>query len=512
MVDREIVYQAFYGGRPPPPPWATDCPIRFEVWLAFAEAIRFVTLKDAAAALGKTQAEVHKGLPSDDFPYARQIGATWRVPVTEIRKNGGSVAPGAETTVELVDHHRVDVILTVHDDFGVAWVLNRLRGPTPGLGRIDPVRANPIAAGGYIVVQLTFAELIQSVIPMTNLGRKIRTAQLLGSVELRADLGGDDVHLPPQGSEAPPSPLATPEQQQWEARQLEARHEEREAHLAWFLKLLATVAGPEPRALDALAALLMDTALSNPTDVPDVIAAKVIDRRRSYPIPSVTLNRDAHPAVSRSRITIKADAAEQLFAIDTSNITWAVVDSGIDMLHPAFAERDEANKPVLIGAGPMARSRVTRSFDLVGARSILSADVTDNGLVDWSRAIPYVEMQPPIGMSSVPSTTAPQNLPQRLWKQPQSPHGTHVAGILGADWPENGLRGICPRIRLFDVRVLGDKGQGDEFSIVAALQLIRHLNEQAGRLLVIVGCQSQPVRPSRRGQLLDWLDPRVRRE
>ena len=90
MVDREIVYQAFYGGRPPLLPWATDCPIRFEVWLAFAEAIRFVTLKDAAAALGKTQAEVHKGLPSDDFPYARQIGATWRVPSP---RSGRTAAP-----------------------------------------------------------------------------------------------------------------------------------------------------------------------------------------------------------------------------------------------------------------------------------------------------------------------------------------------------------------------------------------------------------------------------------
>lgn len=90
------------------------------MWLAFAEAIRFVALKDAAAALGKTQADVRKRLPSDDFPYARQIGPTWSIPVTEIRKNGGSVAPGAETTVDLVDHHRVDVILTVHDDFGVA--------------------------------------------------------------------------------------------------------------------------------------------------------------------------------------------------------------------------------------------------------------------------------------------------------------------------------------------------------------------------------------------------------
>ena len=85
--------------------------------------------------------------------------------------------------------------------------------------------------------------------------------------------------------------------------------------------------------MDALAALLMDTALSNPTDVPDVIAAKVIDRRRRYPVQSVNLNRDARPAVTRSRITIKADAAEQLFSIDTSTLTWAVVDSGIDQRH-----------------------------------------------------------------------------------------------------------------------------------------------------------------------------------
>ena len=256
-------------------------------------------------------------------------------------------------------------------------------------------------------------------------------------------------------------------------RQGNSRRDTRNAKPTWrgFLKLLATVAGPEPRALDALAALLMDTALSNPTDVPDVHRGQG-DRSTTgrHPIPSVTLNRDAHP---RGEPVPDYDQGRtQLSSSSRSTQATSRGRSSTAASTCCIRHSPSATKPTsrsLIGAGPMARSRVTRSFDLVGARSILSADVTDNGLVDWSRAIPYVEMQPPIGMSSVPSTTAPQNLPQRLWKQPQSPHGTHVAGILGADWPENGLRGICPRIRLFDVRVLGDKGRGDEFSIMAAL-------------------------------------------
>ena len=212
-----------------------------------------------------------------------------------------------------------------------------------------------------------------------------------------------------------------------------------------------------------------------------MVSTKVIDRRRRYPVQSVNLNRDARPAVTRSRITIKADAAEQLFSIDTSTLTWAVVDSGIDSEHIAFAQRDGSGVPVPVPNLPGTnRSRVTRSFDLVGARRVLSADATTNGLVDWSTATKYVEMHPPAPLPGPPP--APENKP---WLPPANDHGTHVAGILAADWPENTLQGICPGIRLYDVRVLDDQGHGDEFSIVAALQLLRHINEQAGRLVVV---------------------------
>src|SRR5208282_392556 len=192
---------------------------------------------------------------------------------------------------------------------------------------------------------------------------------------------------------------------------------------------------------------------------------------------TANLNREAKPSVSRSRVTIKADAAEQLFTVDTSTLNWAVVDSGIDARHPAFALRDDTGAVVPIhgGAAAASRTRVVRTFNLVGARKALAGDAP-NGLVDWTVAIPHVELLPPY---LIPGSSPDQR--NKPYFAPKSSHGTHVAGILAADWRDSGLRGVCPALRLHDVRVLDDDGKGDEFSIVAALQLIRHINEQAGR-------------------------------
>jgi subtilisin family serine protease len=66
------------------------------------------------------------------------------------------------------------------------------------------------------------------------------------------------------------------------------------------------------------------------------------------------------------------------------------------------------------------------------------------------------------------------------YQKPPVGHGTHVAGILGGDWragdnPENSdLIGICPEIRLYDLRVY--KAGSDEFTVQYALQFVEHLN------------------------------------
>src|SRR5262245_37366162 len=54
---------------------------------------------------------------------------------------------------------------------------------------------------------------------------------------------------------------------------------------------------------------------------------------------SVSLNREAAPTVSRSTLAVKADAARRLFNISCGDLSWAIIDSGIDAQHPAFRAR-----------------------------------------------------------------------------------------------------------------------------------------------------------------------------
>ena len=71
---------------------------------------------------------------------------------------------------------------------------------------------------------------------------------------------------------------------------------------------------------------------------------------------------------------------------------------------------------------------------------------------------------------------------------PKHPHGTHVAGIIGANWPmdnpNKSIVGMCPDINLYDIRVLDENGVGDEFNIIAAIQFVRWLNRQKDLLII----------------------------
>jgi serine protease AprX len=200
----------------------------------------------------------------------------------------------------------------------------------------------------------------------------------------------------------------------------------------------------------------------------------------------ISLNRPAMPALERSVPAVKGDAARTLFKIDCREIAWAVVDSGIDGAHPAFKDT---------GTGP----RIVRTFDFSNIRRIVSLDNLDpaspgfEGRLDAltagrnlkrAKAKEFLttlardaENDRPINWAlveqfiEIPPTTPPANA-----------HGTHVAGILGGAKGSDvagGLDGMCPDIRLYDLRVLGAESSLDdtEFAIIAALQYIRYLNE-----------------------------------
>jgi hypothetical protein len=155
---------------------------------------------------------------------------------------------------------------------------------------------------------------------------------------------------------------------------------------------------------------------------------------------TVSLNRKASPALTRSIAAVKADAARTLFTVDCSDLVWAVIDSGIDASHHAFAGKD--------GTG----CRVLRSFDFTRIRDIISLD----GLHDPRKRRKRVEALLERKLLNPPSAKQVEDYLTDLaesarrgrgihWEfverlveidaqqdAPPTNHGTHVAGIIGA--------------------------------------------------------------------------------
>jgi serine protease AprX len=224
----------------------------------------------------------------------------------------------------------------------------------------------------------------------------------------------------------------------------------------------------------------------------------------------VTRNRPARKTVSRSRKTVKADAVNRLFEVSCSELAWAVIDSGIDATHPAFRLRDESGE--LYEApfeGPeVNHTRIEATYDMTRLRLAhraaeqqqadhrepavaamieqygdelkqLGTHLRNRKPLDWGLLEPLLRV----------THTTSEKEEERNYQPPRDDHGTHVAGILAADWrdaqaggaddPE--MLGICPDLRLYDLRVFApddEKGGegGYEFTVSAALQLVDYLN------------------------------------
>ncbi|HEX8512369.1 MAG TPA: S8 family serine peptidase [Allosphingosinicella sp.] len=214
-------------------------------------------------------------------------------------------------------------------------------------------------------------------------------------------------------------------------------------------------------------------------------------------IARVTSNRPVLQATLASRETVKADAAFRVFDVRCQDITWAVIDSGIERDHPAFRRRDPQPGE--------SRSRVVRSYELGILRPLLNAAYEDDAksnpalklcvkgsklsraeaeaylekayqsfstdILDWSSIEPLLRLADP--------------------SVPVDGHGTHVAGIIGGDWadPKSGkaiVKGLCPDINLMDFRIIGQDLDETEFAVLGALQLVRYLNSH-NRYIVVHG-------------------------
>lgn len=235
---------------------------------------------------------------------------------------------------------------------------------------------------------------------------------------------------------------------------------------------------------------------------------------------SVSRNRSAGLTLERSVPSTKADAGRRLFEIDGTNITWAVLDTGVDAGHPAFRRKDASSsrffkRPFGPKRDPLSNNtRVIATYDFSRFRDMIAMihaggryhNTVHNKKIIRSTSNKYDESLSSMEMADLireterdlkagrlldwtvlsPLLRVPHNASEYL--PPENSHGTHVAGILGAG-PLGSAEvarpvGMCPGLSLYDIRVLNGAGEGDEFNILAAIQFIRWMNNQRDGIVI----------------------------
>jgi serine protease AprX len=319
---------------------------------------------------------------------------------------------------------------------------------------------------GYVVAWIDFRQMVRAVIPLSGWWARLWPP---GVEDLAGWVAGLDLE------ELAMTPNRTGEE------------EHRPGMLLWYLTLIGRielgrsedewkeVAPSDPLArwreeLEAGAEAL--AGLERPS------------RKGVAPLWSVSLNRRAQTALHQSRLAVKADAAARVFAVESDALRWAIVDTGIDATHPAFRRRKGGVLEDVPPEERARRSRVVATYDFTRLRPIVSGRVGELSAeerdelehrVQTGRAIDWEALKPLLVV------------PHDDYEPPVHSHGTHIAGIVGGNWkrddPEmpfrHSLIGICPAIELYDLRVFGADGTGEEFAIAAALQFIRHLNSHS---------------------------------
>lgn len=179
----------------------------------------------------------------------------------------------------------------------------------------------------------------------------------------------------------------------------------------------------------------------------EALRGRVIAEGLTLPVQRVWRNARKRALVMHSLDTVQARSAQQAYAANGQDIGVAVLDTGIDAGHPHFARHGNV----------VAQVDCTRR----GAPKVLAAATNTDG----------------------------------------NGHGTHVAGIIAGEFVgprgrlpgdagdepgEVRLAGMAPRARLFGYKVLKDDGNGDDLSIVKALDHIAKTNADAGRLVIHV--------------------------
>jgi serine protease AprX len=178
----------------------------------------------------------------------------------------------------------------------------------------------------------------------------------------------------------------------------------------------------------------------------------------------IWLDHEVKQFINLSISTVKADAARNAFSALGKDIVWAVVDTGIDRVHPHFDKHQN-----------LALKAPLRHRDFTGLGSGTDDELEASACNDVTG------------------------------------HGTHVAGIIAGEFKaENGrqivaavrqrredgevmtdlitdiasISGMAPQCKILSLKVLDNDGSGRASNLIAALEYIQELNGNGRRIRV----------------------------
>lgn len=170
-------------------------------------------------------------------------------------------------------------------------------------------------------------------------------------------------------------------------------------------------------------------------------------------------NAKKRALICRSSHMVQANAARQAYGAQGHGIEWALLDTGVHHRHPHFG----------------MHANIASLWDCMKPIRHDHADVAEprGGFVQWRDG----------------KATWPEDADDMI---DRFGHGTHVAGIIAGEYEtpldDDGeqlpFAGMAPRAKLHSFKVLDDRGEGDDASILIALDKIARINEQARGLRI----------------------------
>ncbi len=447
------------------------------------------------------------------------------------------IMPGVWMQYRNAGSENVELLFTAHRDSNpgelARIIRQRLQTFRTRNGEKKP--STPVIAYNEtsVVAEMSFDEMILVALPLSKWWAKyvFPSAEAKQSFEEHVDQYRDDlvaaleaIRLQMYEGERPTKSKTSKDQSSSETNVISA-------NLTWMTLMVGVIRAGMPSGSnwdEAYSGTIADSFL-------ELMREHLADSESTgYLLWSINPNRRSEPTLYRSVKTVKADATQTLFDVRGERIRWAVIDSGIDARHFAFRKRDHKGRalgPKINGRTAAAefsdfgmplfapedeklqgafvkksrtrwtnQTRIVRSFDFQRMREILSASsptelpeglekkakkagirqelklaLKHNRVLDWELLEPLLEITH-----------------DDEYEPPTHHHGTHVAGIIGADWregehsqsPEGTRSGVAPAIEIYDLRALDQNGVGDEFSILAAMQYVRSLNARNNQMQI----------------------------